>query len=137
MIYRHLAEKWDTTYLLPHDKRRLGIQSTELSGIEHLILLDLLGARRPLIRSFYIETAWLFDALVSVESRLGESGAFVVGDDHSMAPGEWSSYFMKRTSTRQNMGYIGDDHVPFLQRGVSILHLIPEPFPSVWHTMKA
>jgi hypothetical protein len=37
-----------------------------------------------------------------------------------------------------NTGYFGglveDDHVPFMQRGVEILHLIPSPFPTVWHT---
>lgn len=32
-------------------------------------------------------------------------------------------------------GYILDDHVPFMDRGVDILHVIPTPFPSVWHTM--
>ena len=32
-------------------------------------------------------------------------------------------------------GYVQDDHVPFMRRGVDILHLIPTPFPAVWHTM--
>lgn len=32
-------------------------------------------------------------------------------------------------------GYVEDDHVPFLARGVEILHVIPLPFPSVWHTI--
>ena len=32
-------------------------------------------------------------------------------------------------------GFIGDDHVPFLERGVDVLHVIPTPFPSFWHTM--
>ena len=26
-----------------------------------------------------------------------------------------------------------DDHIPFLQRGVNVLHLITIPFPAVWH----
>ena len=120
---------------MPHDKRRLGLQSTELSGIEHLILLDLLGAPQPLVRSYYLETAWLFDALRSVETRLGESGAFAFQGSTEMAPGEWMSYFLKHTKL-QNAGYIGDDHVPFLRRGISVLHLIPEPFPAVWHTLE-
>ncbi|KAJ2980508.1 hypothetical protein NQ176_g2594 [Zarea fungicola] len=34
------------------------------------------------------------------------------------------------------MGTVQDDHVPFMQRGVDILHLIPSPFPAVWHTME-
>lgn len=28
-----------------------------------------------------------------------------------------------------------DDHIPFLQRGVPIVHLIPTPFPDIWHEM--
>ncbi|NXY40062.1 QPCTL protein, partial [Pomatorhinus ruficollis] len=31
-------------------------------------------------------------------------------------------------------GPVEDDHVPFLQRGVPVLHVIPTPFPRVWHT---
>ncbi|KAF8236303.1 glutaminyl-peptide cyclotransferase-like protein [Tricholoma matsutake] len=133
---RHLAEKWDTTYLDPHSKRRLmGVQSTELSGVEHLILLDLLGARQPSIKSYFPDTTWLFNAMVSAERRLGESGALAYGDDKSMAPGQWKSYFTQPSNISPSWGYIGDDHVPFLQKGVSILHIIPEPFPQVWHRL--
>lgn len=31
---------------------------------------------------------------------------------------------------------ISDDHIPFLVRGVPVLHVIPSPFPVVWHTMQ-
>jgi len=30
---------------------------------------------------------------------------------------------------------VQDDHIPFMARGVEVLHIIPTPFPSVWHTM--
>lgn len=30
-------------------------------------------------------------------------------------------------------GFVQDDHVPFMARGVDILHIIPTPFPDVWH----
>jgi glutaminyl-peptide cyclotransferase len=30
-------------------------------------------------------------------------------------------------------GFVQDDHVPFMVRGVDILHIIPSPFPKVWH----
>jgi len=134
---RHLAEKWATTYALPNSKRRLmGPQATEISGIEHLILLDLLGSEHPLIRSYTLDTAWLFDALVSVEKRLGDSGAFAYGEEQGMVPGKWSSFFYRRTTADVNMGGIGDDHVPFLQKGVDVLHLITSPFPSVWHSAR-
>uniref|UniRef100_A0A8C5X0H4 Glutaminyl-peptide cyclotransferase n=1 Tax=Malurus cyaneus samueli TaxID=2593467 RepID=A0A8C5X0H4_9PASS len=33
-------------------------------------------------------------------------------------------------------GLVEDDHIPFLLRGVPVLHLIPSPFPRVWHTME-
>ncbi|KAF8891247.1 hypothetical protein BD779DRAFT_1437722 [Infundibulicybe gibba] len=134
---RHLAEKWATTYIHPNSKRRLmGPQATEISTIEHLILLDLLGARQPYIKSYYLDTAWLFDTMASVEKRLGDSGAFGYDGDSSMAPGKWSSYFLPRSGDQRNYGYVGDDHVPFLHKGVSVLHIIAEPFPRVWHTLK-
>lgn len=71
---RHLAHKWATTYIQPHTKRRLlPTQTNEIHTLEHLVLLDLLGAPNPLIRPFFTQTAWLFDAMVSAESRLRES----------------------------------------------------------------
>lgn len=38
---------------------------------------------------------------------------------------------------KSNFGFqfISDDHLPFLHRGVEILHLIAYPFPHVWHRM--
>ncbi|KAI0344851.1 hypothetical protein BDW22DRAFT_1391879 [Trametopsis cervina] len=132
---RNLAEKWSTTYLTPHTKRRL-IPSgwdTELSSIEHLILLDLLGAPRPLIRSSFVNTAWLFDEMVSAEKRLGESGAFAYGDDKAQ---DWNSFFVARGGHEFSFGGIEDDHIPFLRLGVDILHVISNPFPRVWHTLK-
>jgi len=133
---RHLAHKWATTYVQTLDKRRLmSDATTELSTIEHLILLDLLGAKRPSIRSYFAQTGWLFDALAAAEKRLGDAGAFEFGGDASMAPGKWSSFFRERAKEFGFMGHIGDDHVPFLQRGVSILHVIAEPFPHVWHKL--
>jgi glutaminyl-peptide cyclotransferase len=114
----------------------MNAQATELSTIEHLILLDLLGAPNPLIRSYFLETAWLFDALLSAERRLGEIGAFAYDSEQSMAPGRWKTFFRPRSPDDINSGNIGDDHIPFLQRGVSVLHLIAEPFPRVWHTIQ-
>jgi glutaminyl-peptide cyclotransferase len=111
----------------------MGIQSTELSGVEHLILLDLLGAPQPSIRSYFPDTTWLFDAMASAERRLGESGAFAYSDEKGTEPAQWKSYFSRQAISY--FGYIGDDHVPFLQKGVSVLHIIPEPFPQVWHRL--
>ena len=65
---RHLAQTWATTALPPHPRRRYlapGAPTTPLALVEHLILLDLLGARNPQVRSYFPDTAWLFDALVA------------------------------------------------------------------------
>ncbi|KAL1746302.1 hypothetical protein HDZ31DRAFT_34538 [Schizophyllum fasciatum] len=133
---RHLAEKWESEYIQSNQKRRLmAPQTTELSTIENIILLDLLGAPNPSIRSFFLDTAWLYDEMIYAEKRLGESGALAYDDEQDMAPGQWRSWFAPRTEQQKNMGGMGDDHVPFLQRGVSILHIIPLPFPSVWHKL--
>ena len=120
---------------MPNSKRRL-IPSgfdTEISTIEHLILLDLLGAPQPLIRSSFMSTAWLFDAMANAEKRLGDSGAFDFGNDNAA---KWHSYFLDRTANTHNYGGIEDDHIPFLRMGVDVLHVIANPFPRVWHTLK-
>jgi len=40
---------------------------------------------------------------------------------------------------KQNDRFMGwmvqDDHIPFMARGVEVLHIIPTPFPRVWHEM--
>ncbi|KIM79620.1 hypothetical protein PILCRDRAFT_823155 [Piloderma croceum F 1598] len=130
---RHLAETWSKTYIAPNSKRRLLRPSgtTQIDTIEHLILLDLLGAVNPRIRSYFPDTAWLFDGLISIERRLAESGAFVYADEKD----NWPSFFTPRTGSEHTFGYMGDDHVPFLHKGVNILHVIAEPFPRVWHTL--
>lgn len=109
---------------------------TELSGIEHLILLDLLGAQDPVIRSSFIETAWLFDAMVSAERRLVDSGALTYEGDQATTKDHFKSFFVARNGHEPNFGGIGDDHVPFLRRGVSVLHVIANPFPRGWHKLE-
>ena len=129
--HRHLAETWASTYLPPHPKRRLisaSSPSTPLSTIEHLVLLDLLGAPHPQVRSYFPDTAWLFDVLASAEMRLRDAGIL---DATTLG----RSFFHSRAAGDINLAYMGDDHLPFLHRGVSVLHVIAEPFPHVWHTL--
>ena len=119
------------TYLPPHPKRRLisaTSPATPLSSIEHLVLLDLIGAPHPRVRSYFPDTAWLFDTLASAETRLRAARIL-----DAAALGR--SFFYTRTAGDVSLGYMGDDHLPFLHRGVSVLHVITEPFPHVWHTL--
>jgi len=129
---KHLAEKWSTAYIDPHSKRRLlrDPVATELSTIEHMVLLDLLGAANPSVRSYFPDTGWLYDQLIDAERRLGENGYF---NQDGQASTNWASWFSKRSGQEGVYSGIEDDHLPFLQRGINILHLIPNPFPTVWH----
>jgi hypothetical protein len=113
--------------------------ATQIDSIEHLVLLDLLGAEKPIIQSYYSSTAWLFDGLSAAEHRMGLLGLFNEVGGSNAEGGEWhpwSSFFKPRTSYEQHWGGIQDDHIPFVQRGVNILHVITNPFPKVWHTIK-
>ena len=46
-------------------------------------------------------------------------------------------FFCFSPSSHSPLTYSGveDDHLPFLERGVPILHLIPTPFPRSWHRL--
>ncbi|KAF5913095.1 hypothetical protein HPG69_009046 [Diceros bicornis minor] len=95
-----------------------------LSLKDLLVLLDLIGAPNPRFPNFFPNSARWFDRLQAIEHELHELGLL---KDHS-----WERRYF------QNNGYgnvIQDDHIPFLRRGVPVLHLIASPFPEVWHTM--
>ncbi|GHJ85465.1 hypothetical protein NliqN6_1867 [Naganishia liquefaciens] len=128
---RHLAERWESTFLPPthpyhatHPKRRMDPNPTVLHTIEHLILLDLLGSAQPRILKWYRETGWLFDEMRRADERLRASGLV-----QSTRGDEWFS-------SQVFGGTIEDDQVPFIERGVNVFHVIPYPFPTVWHTIK-
>jgi glutaminyl-peptide cyclotransferase len=98
--------------------------------METLVLLDLLGAPDPSIPSYFTTTNWLFEELVASERRLSEAGLLYPSQDQATNK---KSFFRSGFSI---LGGIEDDHLPFLANGVPILHLIPSPFPRVWHTLK-
>jgi hypothetical protein len=119
---RHLAHKWDNTYVEHLQARRQSPTPTILESMDVLVLLDLLGAPRPVLKSHYRGTDWLFDTLISADARI-RAASLVNGTDEWFLPQRgWG-------------GGIDDDHRPFLTRGVPILHLITNPFPNVWHNM--
>lgn len=110
---RHLAAKWENT--LTADGKSI------LSTIGVFVLLDLIGAPNPAFYSTFSQTDTIFDRFVNIERRLKELKII-----QSEAP----TYF--KTQRFHNAG-VDDDHRPFLERGVPIVHLIPTPFPQVWH----
>lgn len=115
---RHLAAKWE--------------KEDFLHRIDMLVLLDLLGSPDPTFYSFFESTENWYQRLCDTEVRL---------DDESLMQKYQSSGTIRRTDPtryfqpRSVSAGIEDDHIPFLRRGVPILHMIPVPFPEVWHKM--
>ena len=122
---RALAEEWDTTM-----NPATSTYKSPLSSIDLFLLLDLLGSASPSVPSYFKTTHWAYQLLASVETRLREFK--VIKPQHYPFLTEAG----KGDDDRWLGGYIEDDHIPFMARGVEVLHLIPSPFPHVWHTIE-
>lgn len=139
-MFRHLVQEWLKPVLPPSPTSPKS--RTTLSRISHLVLLDLLGAPNPVIRSFYPSTGWLFDEFHHAEDRLGRAGLLwpgVTGNKYAAKAAKLGaierSFFVPRQGAQTYGGGIEDDHLPFVANGVPVVHLITLPFPSVWHTI--
>ncbi|XP_074844641.1 glutaminyl-peptide cyclotransferase isoform X1 [Carettochelys insculpta] len=117
---RHLAQKMAS---IPHPSS--ATDTSQLQGIDLFVLLDLIGASNPTFPNFFPSTARWYNRLQAIEQQLHRLGLL---KNH---PYE-RQYFRGKTA----LYLTEDDHVPFLVRGVQVLHLIPSPFPKVWHTME-
>lgn len=104
---------------------------TPLQAISLFVLLDLLGASDPTIPSYFLPTHWAYRNMASLEKRMRDLSVLESSPKSAFLPdGE-------KGPAKFGRGYIGDDHVPFMKRGVEILHLIPSPFPrDLWHKME-
>jgi glutaminyl-peptide cyclotransferase len=125
-LHRSLAEQWDST---PHTA--LSTYRTALGSINLFLLLDLLGTEKPKIPSYFKTTHWAYQELAKIELRLRSLGLLGSKPDHPFLPES-----DKDTNNFNPLMGIQDDHIPFMARGVEILHIIPYPFPTVWHTMQ-
>ncbi|KAM4694611.1 glutaminyl-peptide cyclotransferase [Discoglossus pictus] len=117
---QHLAQKMENT---PHPPN--AENTNQLHGIDLLVLLDLIGSANPFFPNYFQNTIRWYNRMQAIERRLHSLNLL---KNH---PSE-VQYFQSRLRA----GQVDDDHVPFLQRGVPVLHLIPSPFPNVWHTME-
>ncbi|XP_072287251.1 glutaminyl-peptide cyclotransferase-like protein isoform X2 [Pyxicephalus adspersus] len=119
----------DSLYGARHLAGRLGKEpikgggKTQLDAIDLFVLLDLLGAPDPLILNHFQETRSHFLRLHSLERRLHHLNLL---QSHPLE----NSYFHPDLY----YGAVEDDHIPFLRKGVPVLHIISTPFPEVWHT---
>lgn len=124
-----------------------------ISSIHLFVLLDLLGEGTPApkIPSYFKLTHWAYQNMATLEDRLRAQSLLLSSPNH---PSRRSTSNSGRTRTKDQQvkraepkwffdfdksndrwlgGLIEDDHLPFMARGVDILHLIPNPFPTVWH----
>ncbi|XP_019642812.1 PREDICTED: glutaminyl-peptide cyclotransferase-like isoform X3 [Branchiostoma belcheri] len=115
---RHLARQLAET---PH---KLDSSHKMLDSMDVMVLLDLLGAKNPTFPNFQFRGSaekW-YNRLRDIEKTL--HGKKLLDEHYSS-----NQYF----TGHQYNGRIEDDHIPFLDRGVSILHVISAPFPQQWH----
>ncbi|KAH8816379.1 glutaminyl-peptide cyclotransferase-like protein [Xylogone sp. PMI_703] len=121
---RSLAEAWEAT---PHPA--LSTYRTALSSISLFVLLDLLGSAGPIVPSYFKTTHWAYQHLANIELRLRSLSLL---QSHSSTPFLPDS---EKGENAFNSWGVQDDHLPFMARGVEVLHIIPSPFPVVWHKM--
>ena len=113
---------YDSLYGAKHLAQKMEAENT-LSKIKCLILFDLLGPSKPVMYNYYNEKN-VFKYLVASEKALRSAG-------HMKEHFSVDAMFFRD----QRVGhYVEDDHTPFLQRDVPVIHVIPERFPDVWHT---
>ncbi|CAM1292890.1 QPCT (predicted) [Pycnogonum litorale] len=120
---RHLAGRWENEPYVENPNR--ADDTKQLHRIDVMVLLDLLGAKDPNIPSYFSSTKHLHSTLKEIERKLHLSGNL---KNHKKS----NLYF----TSKRTFGGIDDDHKPFEEKGVPILHIIPHPFPRVWHTIE-
>ncbi|PYH93558.1 hypothetical protein BO71DRAFT_254351 [Aspergillus ellipticus CBS 707.79] len=129
---RSLAGQWDEEV-----NPAMSVYKTPLSSISLFVLLDLLGAKDPTIQSFFPTTHWAYKRMATLERRLRRLNQYKSASDSSDRL--WFEHGSKNEHQVNMFTGIEDDHIPFMRRGVEILHIIdagPRGFPAVWHRME-
>ncbi|KAJ3082680.1 hypothetical protein HDU99_001971 [Rhizoclosmatium hyalinum] len=138
---RHLAQKWETTALdgSSVDPKRRRTDPTNpkkrslIKSIDVFVLLDLLGDPTSTFINTNPKTTWMWDRLVDIETRLAKLQLLSQQKNDNVNLLNIPAYFTPSSFTNAGMG-IDDDHRPFRDRGVPIVHCIAVPFPKTWHT---
>ncbi|KAI0178796.1 glutaminyl-peptide cyclotransferase [Hypoxylon sp. FL1284] len=121
---RALAESWDSELHPAASAYR-----TPLDSISLFLLLDLLGDTNPHVPSYFLRSHWAYQGMAKIEGRMRKLGLLKSKPQNPFLPES------EKQVSKFSQAYIQDDHVPFMVRGVNVLHIIPTPFPDTWHTM--
>jgi hypothetical protein len=124
-LYRALAQQWSTSPNPPSAK--FYKYRNPLSQISLFLLLDLLGSANPSVPSYFPTTHWAYKHLATIETRLRTL---------KLLESSPNQPFLDDVNATVAAGAVSDDHLPFLHAGVEVLHVIPSPFPDVWHKME-
>jgi glutaminyl-peptide cyclotransferase len=125
---RHLAKEWADR----HDGTG---SSSLLASISLFVLFDLMGPYGPTFRNFFPrQTGHQYDLLRRLELRLRRDVNSPMKTNQRREGSGWTGTFFPTDSGFAHG--VDDDHKPWLERNVSVLHLIPVPFPDVWHTVR-
>ncbi|KJZ78160.1 hypothetical protein HIM_02198 [Hirsutella minnesotensis 3608] len=123
---RALSAAWES-----QPNPALSVYQTPLHEISLFVLLDLLGASNPQIPSYFPLTHWAYRNMSAIEKRMRSLKLLESNPSSPFFPdGDKVSHDMDLR------GGVSDDHLPFMHSGVPILHIIPSPFPQVWHRME-
>ncbi|OCK79041.1 glutaminyl-peptide cyclotransferase precursor [Lepidopterella palustris CBS 459.81] len=136
---RALAESWEHTV-----HSAMSTYRTPLDSISLFLLLDLLGAKNPTVPSYFKTTHWAYKNMAALETRLRDLKQFKSSpnslknlEKHANKPRKEPLFLVdaEKAENRFLSWMVQDDHIPFMARGVEVLHIIPTPFPRVWHEM--
>lgn len=118
---RHLAESLGRT----RNRFAPNVASlTELSSMDLFVLLDLIGTTDTNFKNFFDDsTGRYYNWLADAEDKMTSLGLVK----------QWGRLGVYFERGRFPFGMVDDDHRPFMNKGVKIVHLISYPFPSVWH----
>lgn len=126
---RHLAESWtkqkpksNLTFEMSLKKKK-----NRIDQIDMLILFDLLGSVDPFpeIPNYFPATSSAYQYVKQIEIFLEGKKAL-----SELRMQKKQAYFSGKSGRTL---HIDDDHRPFYEIGAPILHVIPRPFPKVWH----
>ncbi|KAK3784618.1 hypothetical protein RRG08_003426 [Elysia crispata] len=99
--------------------------NNKLGTIGTFILLDLIGHPSTSFQRYFPETDYLYTQLMNLETCLRRTSLLNTRSDG----------LLPLFQDSRRLTDISDDHVPFKEKGVPIMHLITFPFPPTWHTM--
>jgi len=122
---RHLADVMEATKSNIYRE----VYPNDLQRMDMLVLLDLIGAKNPSFKNWFSETSESFKHCQEIEQSLIRNRHLT-----NIRSTSGNRFFMGDLLPEQYRRGIEDDHIPFLRKGVPILHLISHPFPEVWHT---